>query len=184
MTYFNLSNNQLTGIVPNFNNPLLEDLYIGNNQLSGEIPNFVLPSLTTLDVCTNLFTGAIPNFSECILLNTAQIDFACVAAARISGLLYADQNNNCQHDPNEPTLPHVLVTLNSHEQYTFTDANGYYELLSNIGNDTIRAVPANDLWQNGCGNSYIVNVVTANQLIQNVNIGLQSTALVPYCWSM
>lgn len=179
MTYLNISNNQLTGIVPNFSNPLLEELYIGNNQLSGEIPNFSLPSLYNLDICTNFFVGAIPNFSECLLLNTSQVNFSCVAAARISGVVYADQNNNCLHEPNEPTLPHVLVTLNNNEQYTFTDNNGYYQLLTDIGSDTIRAIPANDLWQNACGDSYIINITSPQQLAENTNIGLQSTEECP-----
>lgn len=179
MVFLNISNNRLAGIVPKFSNPLLEELYLGNNQLSGEVPNFQLPSLYNLDICTNLFAGAIPNFSECLVLNTSQVNFSCVAAARISGVLYADQNGNCQHDPNEPTLPHVLVTLNNNEQYTFTDDNGYYELLTDIGSDTVRVVPANDLWQNACADSYIINITTAEQLVENTNIGLQSTNICP-----
>jgi len=63
LTRLVLSNNQLSGIIPNFTLPNLYDLYLSNNQLSGPIPNFTLPNLTHLELDNNQLSGTIPNFT-------------------------------------------------------------------------------------------------------------------------
>jgi len=58
-----LINNKLTGSIPNFNLPYLQNLQLFNNQLGGSIPNFNLPSLKILSISDNQLTGSIPNFN-------------------------------------------------------------------------------------------------------------------------
>jgi Leucine-rich repeat (LRR) protein len=58
-----LSSNKLTGSIPNFNLPNLLNLTLQQNQLTGSIPNFNLPNLQTLLLPSNQLTGSIPNFN-------------------------------------------------------------------------------------------------------------------------
>jgi len=64
--YLGLSDNQLSGTIPNFkNSPKLEQLTLGRNQLSGKIPNFKnLPKLSTLSLPRNQLSGSIPDFNK------------------------------------------------------------------------------------------------------------------------
>ena len=65
VTWIELSSNQLTGAIPNFNAlPNLQGLELEENQLMGTIPNFnALPNLQWLDLDENQLTGTIPNFN-------------------------------------------------------------------------------------------------------------------------
>jgi hypothetical protein len=56
-----LNNNQLTGFIPNFILPELEQLDFCDNALSGNIPNFNLPKLKILNLCNNQLIGCVPN---------------------------------------------------------------------------------------------------------------------------
>ena len=58
-----LTNNKLTGSIPNFIIPNLERLEVSENQLSGSIPNFDLPNLTSLLLISNQLSGSVPNFN-------------------------------------------------------------------------------------------------------------------------
>jgi gliding motility-associated-like protein len=58
-----LNNNQLTGAIPNFNQPNLGVLALAHNRLTGSIPNFNLPNLRNLNLYVNQLTGAIPNLN-------------------------------------------------------------------------------------------------------------------------
>jgi Leucine-rich repeat (LRR) protein len=57
-----LQRNQLTGNIPNFNLPNLQELRLTYNQLTG-IPNFNLPNLSILGLNSNQLSGTIPNFN-------------------------------------------------------------------------------------------------------------------------
>jgi len=61
-----LSNNQLTGTIPDFSAlPNLQTLNLSFNQLTGTIPDFsALPNLQILELSENQLTGVIPNFSN------------------------------------------------------------------------------------------------------------------------
>ena len=58
-----LTNNHLSGTVPNFNLPNLVFLHLRANSLSGSIPNFNCPNLLILDLQNNQLTDSIPNFN-------------------------------------------------------------------------------------------------------------------------
>jgi len=66
LQYFTLVYNQLSGNIPDFNNlPYLRQLVLGDNQLSGNIPNFTnLPYLRELSLQNNQLSGSIPNFTN------------------------------------------------------------------------------------------------------------------------
>ena len=56
--------NQLTGPIPSFSNlKKLRALWLSDNQLSGNIPNFQLPDLQTIDLADNNLVGPIPIFN-------------------------------------------------------------------------------------------------------------------------
>ena len=59
-----LFGNKFTGSVPAFSNlKKLKTLWLSNNQLSGSIPNFQLPELQSIDLANNNLSGAIPAFN-------------------------------------------------------------------------------------------------------------------------
>ncbi|MBK7370914.1 MAG: leucine-rich repeat domain-containing protein [Saprospiraceae bacterium] len=66
LTFLNLSYNQLSGSIPNFDKlPNLQNLYLDRNQLTGSIPNFdKLPNLLNLSLTGNQLTESIPNFDK------------------------------------------------------------------------------------------------------------------------
>jgi Leucine-rich repeat (LRR) protein len=74
VTEIYLSYNQLTGTIPNFSLPKLENLELDSNQLTGTIPNFSLPKLENLDLDSNQLTGTIPNFSALPKLEALDLD--------------------------------------------------------------------------------------------------------------
>ena len=59
-----LFGNKFTGSVPAFSNlKKLKTIWLSNNQLSGSIPNFQLPELQSIDLANNNLSGAIPAFN-------------------------------------------------------------------------------------------------------------------------
>lgn len=58
-----LSNNQLSGSIPNFQLPELQSIDLANNNLSGAIPAFNLSNLMELGLANNKLTGTIPTFN-------------------------------------------------------------------------------------------------------------------------
>ncbi|PRP86412.1 leucine-rich repeat receptor protein kinase EXS-like [Planoprotostelium fungivorum] len=64
-----VSNNQLTGPLPSFNESLLlGQLNVANNNLSGEVPNTLTSmQLSSLDLSSNQFSGNFPPLSSLIL---------------------------------------------------------------------------------------------------------------------
>jgi len=60
----NLSNNFLSGTIPDFPTAKLEVLDLSKNALSGRIPNFDLPNLSVLDLSHNNLSGTIPILEE------------------------------------------------------------------------------------------------------------------------
>ena len=74
VTQISLYENQLTGTIPNFNLPNLQELYLNSNQLTGMIPNFnTLPDLVLLYLNSNQLTGMIP-VSYNTLINLKYLD--------------------------------------------------------------------------------------------------------------
>jgi hypothetical protein len=63
LTYLNLSENQFTGNLPNWNLPYLRVISLVRNQLTGTIPIFNTPSLVEIGLSGNKLMGNIPNFS-------------------------------------------------------------------------------------------------------------------------
>ena len=62
VSYINLSNEGLTGSIPNLNLPNLISLNLSKNQLSGSIPNFDFQKLWFLSLSSNQLSGEVPNF--------------------------------------------------------------------------------------------------------------------------
>jgi hypothetical protein len=56
----NLSNNNLTGNIPNFNFPKIDELRIERNQLSGPIPAFNFPVIDDLYLGHNMLSDTLP----------------------------------------------------------------------------------------------------------------------------
>ncbi|WP_170110157.1 3-coathanger stack domain-containing protein [Flavilitoribacter nigricans] len=70
LTQLLLSNNQLTGPIPDFlGMPQLQVLDLGGNQLEQSVPDFSgLPVLEELFLAENQLTGEVPDFSACPML--------------------------------------------------------------------------------------------------------------------
>jgi Leucine-rich repeat (LRR) protein len=79
LKYFSLSDNQLSGSIPNLNFPNLQVLNLYRNQLTGTIPNFDLPNLQSLSLSSNQLTGTIPNF------NMPNLQFLSLYLNQLSG---------------------------------------------------------------------------------------------------
>jgi gliding motility-associated-like protein len=62
----------LRGVLPSFNLPYLEDLYLNDNFLEGSIPNLKMPNLKILNIADNLLVGSIPNF-DCPIITNIQL---------------------------------------------------------------------------------------------------------------
>jgi len=62
----NLTDNQISGNIPNFDlMPLLRGLYLGGNELTGTVPDFkAIPELTHLYINHNQLSGSLPNFGH------------------------------------------------------------------------------------------------------------------------
>jgi Leucine-rich repeat (LRR) protein len=76
-----LNFNQLSGAIPNFNLPNLQDLSLDNNQLSGAIPNFNLPNLKILRLIGNQLSGSVPNF------NLPNLQYLFLHSNQLSGVI-------------------------------------------------------------------------------------------------
>ena len=102
LTFLDVSNNALTGVLPRL--PLsLKFLYIGRNQLSGRLAlhTFPIPNLVALDAGNNLFTGLLPtqvsNMTDLEYLMLSSNNFAGTipeAWGNLSNLQWLDLSNN------------------------------------------------------------------------------------------
>ncbi|OQW91777.1 MAG: hypothetical protein BWK78_03580, partial [Thiotrichaceae bacterium IS1] len=73
---FDLSDNQFSGPVPNFDNlPALQYMVLSYNQLSGQIPNFNLPALQRLHLEHNQLSGPIPNVDNLPALQDMMLSY-------------------------------------------------------------------------------------------------------------
>jgi WD40 repeat protein len=77
VTYLNLTKNNLQGALPDLNLPNLEELYLSQNGLSGTIPNFnnLVNSLKSIDLSSNQLTGTIPDFDKFVALERVSFGF-------------------------------------------------------------------------------------------------------------
>ena len=122
------------------------------------------------------------NINDCI-------DLVEGDGVEVCGVVYHDENQNCNQDASEIGIPGVLVKVEPGSRFITTDQNGEYNFFLEAGVFTIsQAVPAN--WsancnlegvgltivegQTYCGNSF-GNVTTCPD--PNLNITLGTTAL-------
>ena len=76
LSELHLSDNLLTGVIPDFTNSGLHILDLHNNQLDGSIPKFLsLTQLRNLDLGSNQLTGTIPYFSALSNLQTLDLSY-------------------------------------------------------------------------------------------------------------
>ncbi len=81
----------------------------------------------------------------------------------IEGFVILDENDNCQPDPSEAPLEDWMVLANDNfgtTYYRTVDQNGYYSMGADTGTYQVRAILANELWEN-CIDP--IEVVIANQ---------------------
>lgn len=69
---------------------------------------------------------------------------------RLSGVVYFDENANCQYDAGETTLPHALVGINPLTSYRYTDFDGKYVFEAEIGTYTVSSSITGNFWQTAC----------------------------------
>ena len=114
-----LSNNLLSGSLPNINLPNLTTLYLQANLLSGSIPQLNLPNLTILYLQVNQLTGSIPQFNlpnlERLWLHTNQLtdtvpNFKLPNLQEI--LLYGNQLSGKIPNFNLPNLKRIWLFTN------------------------------------------------------------------------
>jgi hypothetical protein len=129
----NLSRNNLTGVVPNFNSlQSLQQLFASNNNLFGELPNFEgLESLQTLFLNNNRLSGNVPDFDNLMVLQELNL-----VNNRLSGLP-AFSNlpllNNLLVSGNMLTFEDLIPNVNVPAQifgYTPQDTIGVDTLIS------------------------------------------------------
>jgi len=139
VTEINLSDNQLTGTIPNFSAlPNLEWLYLSSNQLTGRIPNFsTLSNLQGLHLWNNQLTGTIPNFSalpnlEVLSLSNNQLTGTIPNFSALPNLEMLDLRSNQLTGtlPNFSALPNLEMLALHSNQLTGTLPN--FNALSNL----------------------------------------------------
>lgn len=115
----NLSNNQLSGTIPNFPlpdpaSPGLKEIALGYNQLTGNIPSLsALTYLTSVTLGDNQLDGVIPNLSgltylERLYLWDNQLSSNIPDLSSLSALRYFNVNNNQLTGP----FPYVATLTN------------------------------------------------------------------------
>ena len=63
--YFSVAQNQISGSLPDYNLPALEQIYFSENNLTGIIPNFSgMPVLERLHFHSNALGGTLPDFTN------------------------------------------------------------------------------------------------------------------------
>ena len=178
-----LYENNLSGFIPNFENLTnLGALYIDHNQLMGNVPDFDLPNLALLTVCPNLLSGSIPSFSNTLLTAINEIDFSCLEAAQATGYIYADFNENCIKEIDEPIIPNAIISTTDSTAYAFSDENGFYTLKLDSGTHSFNCTIPNYLWEQFCIDSpltYTVNINSTADSLGGYDFGIQPLALCP-----
>jgi hypothetical protein len=139
-----LTNNQLSGTIPNLALPNLTHLILSDNQLSGNIPNFDLPSLKVIGLTNNQLTGTIPNF------NMPNLNYLTLPGNQLSGSIPNFNMPNLTHLslydnqlsgslPNFNMMPNLIAIGLSANQLSGTIPN------FNMPNLTYLALSANQL---------------------------------------
>ena len=112
--------------------PKLKELRLSNNQLSGTIPNFNFPNLTQLRLNSNLLNGTIPNFTSLDLPN--MIDF-WLDHNQLSGII-PNLNLNWSNLSFTPTLTFNhncgLTPFDDIQKTNLTDKNPNWKTLNDI----------------------------------------------------
>ena len=124
---FFLTNNKLTGSIPDFNNlPNLLHLKLDANQLTGSVPNFTkLTNLKYLYLQFNQLTGIIPNFDKLTYLNQLFLHYNQLTGSipnfnKLPNLaqLYLCNNQLTGSIPNFDNLPSIWQLLLFNNQLT------------------------------------------------------------------
>lgn len=137
VTDLDLSNNNITGNLPNFNLPQLQNLSLAGNNISGQIPNFsTMPLLRVLDLSGNNLSGAIPNFANLSALLVLQLT-----------------GNSLTSLPNFTNLPNLQILSVENNQISVGSALpnlaacSQLQILELSGNNITGSIPAFNLLQ-------------------------------------
>ena len=140
-----LSENQLSGSIPNFYLPKLEWLYLDNNQLSGSIPNFYLPKLEVLYLSENQLSGTIPKFDlpnlKLLSLNNNQLS-GTIPKFDLPNLIRLRLNNNQLSGtiPNFDYMPNLWGGL-----FLYNNNFTFQGVASNLGISSFIYSPQNSI---------------------------------------
>ncbi|MFK7972315.1 MAG: FG-GAP-like repeat-containing protein [Bacteroidia bacterium] len=96
----------------------------------------------------------------------------------ISGILFYDENKNCQQDSTEPGIPSMLIEVLPGPVYLQTDENGRYEGSLPPGTYSIRQVP-NTIWLPTCTQVLNVQVQSVGQVITGLDLADTTSCTAP-----
>ncbi|HMG14226.1 MAG TPA: T9SS type A sorting domain-containing protein, partial [Saprospiraceae bacterium] len=97
----------------------------------------------------------------------------------LNGTVYSDSNNDCIMQSQESIFPGTAVNLTGLiTQKKFTDQDGKFKFRADEGNNSITAVPPNDLWE-ACPPTNI-NILPNQTGSINVDLGLKIKKVCPY----
>ena len=118
LTYLYLSNNQLSGPIPDVNLPSLTTVKLDNNRLSGPIPDVNLPSLTTVYLYNNQLS-ALPSNPNLPRLTTVHLQINQLSGSipdlNLPSLTYANVSiNNLSGNIPESVMNSPLTNFNIH----------------------------------------------------------------------
>ncbi len=181
----NLSYNNLSGSIPSFENSSnIVYLHLEGNQLNGQVPNFNLPDLLELTLCPNHYLeGFIPPLENCPI-SSYDVDFSCLDFVTTEGEIYFDQdpiNEDCLKEELEPGIPNIMVHSNDFSRITFTDENGFYELITDTGIQELNILPSISLWEQLCpeDDGYFIENTIYGDILQYHSFGLLASEECP-----
>ena len=93
------------------------------------------------------------------------------------GEVFIDEMPDCSSTDGIPLKDWLIEAKGANTYYTYTDENGQYDLLLDIGTYEVRVIPASDYWQ-PCVEEVIVEATDFGETI--INFGVKKEERCPY----